>query len=170
MKTDKNERILRITLAVILLAAAVLVLMGAGRASADGRTYTAEDVDVLCKCVWGEYRGNDDVQVAAVVWCVLNRVDDERFPNTIKEVVTAPYQFSGYSPTNPVDPRIQRIVLDVLARWQAEPSCCGSIGRVLPPEFVYFHGNGTVNLYRAEYWSRDYWDWQLPSPYEEATE
>ena len=28
---DKNERILRITLAVILLAAAVLVLMGAGR-------------------------------------------------------------------------------------------------------------------------------------------
>ena len=31
MKRDKNERIIRITLAVILLAAAVLVLMGAGR-------------------------------------------------------------------------------------------------------------------------------------------
>ena len=149
----------------ILLAVLVLIC-ASSTARTDGRTYTAEDVDVLCKCVWGEYRGEDTDQVAAVVWCILNRVDDPRFDNTIREVVTAPWQFSGFSPTNPVDPRIQRIVLDVLARWSIECQCVGSVGRVLPSEYVYFHGNGRENLYRSEYWSREYWDWQLPSPYE----
>lgn len=150
----------------IILTLLALMLLGMNAGADNGRTYTAEEADLLARCVWGEYRGDDDVQVAAVAWCILNRVDDPRFPNTIKEVVTAPWQFSGYQPGNPIDPRIQRICYDVLARWQAEPSCCGSIGRVLPPEYVYFTGNGVVNLYRSEYWSRDYWTWELPSPYE----
>ena len=29
---------------------------------------------------------------------VLNRVDDPRFPDTVLEVIEAPYQFSGYDP------------------------------------------------------------------------
>lgn len=151
----------------IILTLLVLMLFGMSAGADNGRTYTAEEADILARCVWGEYRGEDDVQVAAVAWCVLNRVDDARFGNTIKEVVTAPYQFSGYQPTNPLDPRIQRIVLDVLARWQAEPQCVGSIGRVLPEEYVYFTGNGKVNLYTTVYQGRDYWTWELPSPYED---
>lgn len=169
MKRDINDRILRALLAAILtMAVAILLLACASPARGDSRTYTAEEADILCRCVWGEYRGEDDDQVAAVAWCVLNRVDDARFGNTITEVITAPWQFSGYQPTNPLDPRIQRIVYDVLARWQAEPQCCGSIGRVLPGEYVYFTGNGRVNLYRSEYNSREYWDWSWDSPYEEG--
>ena len=164
MKSKTNERILKTTFIIVVIWA--IVLVAAARVHGDGRSYTAEDVDILCRCVWGEYRGEDTDQVAAVVWCILNRVDDPRFDNTIKSVVTAPYQFSGYNPTNPVDPRIQRIVVDVLTRWVAEETVCGSIGRILPEEYVYFHGNGTVNLYRSEYWSRDYWTWELESPYE----
>lgn len=166
---DINDKILRgATIAILVLALGILALACATPTRADGRTYTAEEADILARCVWGEYRGEDTDQVAAVIWCVLNRVDDARFPNDIKSVITAPYQFSGYQPGNPIDPRIQRICYDVLARWQAETQCCGSIGRVLPPEYVYFHGNGRVNLYRAEYNSRDYWTWEWDSPYEGA--
>ena len=164
---DINDKILRtMTIAILVLALGILALACASPARGDGRTYTAEEADLLARCVWGEYRGSDDVQVVAVAWCILNRVDDARFGNTIKEVVTAPWQFSGYQPTNPIDPRIYQICVDVLTRWQAEQTVCGSIGRVLPSEYVYFTGNGRVNLYRADYWSREYWDWQLPSPYE----
>ena len=164
---DINDKILRtMTIAILVLALGILALACATPVRGDGRTYTAEEAEMLCRCVWGEYRGSDDVQVAAVAWCILNRVDDDRFPNTIREVITAPWQFSGYSPTNPIDPRIQRICNDVLARWSIETQCVGSVGRVLPEEYVYFHGNGRVNLYRSEYNSREYWDWQLPSPYE----
>ena len=164
MKSKTNDKILAITLVVVVVWAIILIV--SARANADGRSYTSEEVDILCRCVWGEYRGEDTDQVAAVVWCILNRVDDPRFDNDIKSVVTAPYQFSGYSPANPIDPRIQRIVLDVLARWSIETQCVGSVGRVLPSEYVYFHGNGKVNLYRSEYWSREYWDWSWGSPYE----
>ncbi len=38
---------------------------------------------------------------AAVVWCVLKRVDDPRFPDTVLEVIEVPYQFSGYDPNIP---------------------------------------------------------------------
>ena len=163
MKT--NERILKITLAVVLVWA--ILLIAAARTKAEGRTYSAEDVDALCKCVWGEYRGPDTGQIAAVVWCVLNRVDSEAFPNDISAVIKQPWQFSGYAAGNPVEPRIERIVYDVLARWQAEEQCVGSIGRVLPAEYLFFCGNGRVNLYTTAYGSREYWDWALPSPYEE---
>lgn len=157
----------RILAAVLALSASILALTCATPGHADGRSYTAEEADMLARCAWGEYRGRDDVQVAAVAWCVLNRVDDPRFGNTIAEVITAPWQFSGYSPANPIDPRIYQICVDVLTRWQAEPTVCGSIGRVLPSEFVFFVGNGTVNLYSTAYQSREYWDWEWASPYGE---
>ena len=64
--------------------------------------------DALAKTVWGEARGCSKTQQAAVVWCVLNRVDSEApyFPDSIVEVVTQRGQFDGYDPDNPVEPDI----------------------------------------------------------------
>ena len=55
----------------------------------------AAEVEALAKMLYGEARGiASDMEKAACVWCVLNRVDDPRFPDTVLEVLEAPYQFA----------------------------------------------------------------------------
>jgi len=51
----------------------------------------AAEVEALAKMLYGEARGiASDMEKAACVWCVLNRVDDPRFPDTVLEVLEAP--------------------------------------------------------------------------------
>ena len=83
----------------------------------------AAEVEALAKMLYGEARGVvSDTEKAACVWCVLNRVDDPRFPDTVLEVVAAPYQFAGYSADYPVLPELERIAADVLTRYHEEKS------------------------------------------------
>ena len=109
-------------LALILIFCLSLAWMSTG-VSADKRSYTREDAEFIAKAVWGEARNCDASHQAAVVWCILNRVDSALFPNTIREVVTQKHQFAGYHAGNPVDPDILALACDVLARWSIEPSC-----------------------------------------------
>jgi len=54
------------------------------------------------------------------------------------------------------------LAIDVLTRWLN-----GGEGRVLPEEYVFFHGDGVHNHFRIEYkHNGQYWDWSLDSPYE----
>ena len=85
-----------------------------------GRCGPSEEAIALAKTVWGEARGCSITEQAGVVWCVLNRVDDKAFPNDIISVVTAPMQFQGYEPDNPVDENILTLCEDVLTRWKLE--------------------------------------------------
>lgn len=126
--------------------------------------FDKEEVYALCKTVWGEARGSSLTKQAAVVWCVLNRVDDERFPNDIISVLTQENQFSGYSPSFPIDDSILELVEDVLIRW----SIGDDEGRVLPKEYCWFRGNSKENIFRDAY-SGNYnvWNWTLESPYKE---
>ena len=137
---------------------------------ANGRTYTREDAEMIAKTVWGEARGCDTMQKAAVAWCILNRVDSDGFPNSIREVVTQRWQFSGYRADNPIDSGILALVYDVLARWSVEPSCIAGVGRVLPESYLYFSGNGIENTFRESYRGGDTWDWSLTSPYRASEE
>ena len=58
--------------------------------------YTEHDVELLAKTLYGEARGIPSVdEKAAVIWCILNRVDDHRWPDSIEGVVTQPGQFAG---------------------------------------------------------------------------
>lgn len=126
----------------------------------------SEAAVVLAKTVFGEAGGCSRTQQAAVVWCVLNRVDSPDYPDDIVAAATAEGQFHGYRPDNPVDPEILAICEDVLARWELEKLGVGSAGRVLPPEYLFFEGDGKVNHFRTAYKSGVEWDWSLPSPYE----
>lgn len=122
------------------------------------------DVEMLAKLVWGEARDCTTTEQAAVIWCVLNRVDSEDpiYPDTIEEVVTQPRQFLGYDPDYPVEQDKVELARDVLTRWLT-----GGEGRVLPKEYVFFHGDGKHNYFRIEYKHNGlYWDWSLDSPYE----
>lgn len=127
-------------------------------------TISQSDIDLIAKTVWGEARGCSTVEQSAVIWCILNRVDAGW--GTIEEVVTAPYQFTGYKETNPVEGEFVELAQDVLIRWQAEKYCIGDVGRALPDTYLWFHGDGKHNYFRDAF-SGDYniWSWECLNPY-----
>ena len=128
--------------------------------------FTNEEIDHITKTVWGEARGLSKTHQAGVVWAILNRCDDGRFGKGVIGVVTAPSQFAGYRSGNPVDPEIRDLVVDVLDRYSQEKAGIKNVGRVLPKEYLYFRGNGRVNLFSKKWNSNNVWDWSLESPYE----
>ena len=128
--------------------------------------FTNEEIDYIAKTVWGEARGLSKTHQAGVVWTILNRCDDGRFGKGIISVVTAPKQFVGYKSSNPVDPEIRDLVVDVLDRYSQEKAGIENVGRVLPKGYLYFRGNGKVNLFSEKCNSNNIWDWSLDSPYE----
>lgn len=125
------------------------------------------EVEMLARVIWGEARGvPSDMEKAAVVWCVLNRVDGDAWPDTVAEVVTQPNQFTGYSPDYPATEEHKALAADVLTRWERERREGGDVGRVLPVEYVFFNGDGQHNHFRTEYRGGKYWDWTLENPYD----
>lgn len=141
------------------------------------KLYTDEDAIALAKMVWGEARGigelvvdgrviSGDCQKAATIWSVLNRYD-AGFGDTILEVVSAPYQYLGYRETFPVDEELLALSYDVLDRWTAEKYGETDVGRVLPPEYMWFYGDGKHNHFRDEYRGKDTWKWCYEDPYGE---
>lgn len=127
--------------------------------------WTDEEVVLLAKMLWGEARGvKSDTEKAACVWCALNRVDQGYGDITI--VVTAPYQFVGYTESNPVDDDLKALCEDVLSRWHAEREGQVEVGRVLPADYLWFSGDSKRNHFRNAYKGGTVWDWSLPSPYE----
>ena len=128
--------------------------------------FTTEEIDYIAKTVWGEARGLSKTHQAGVVWTILNRCDDGRFGKGIISVITAPKQFVGYKSINPVDPEIRDLVVDVLDRYSQEKAGIENVGRVLPKGYLYFRGNGKVNLFSEKCNSNNIWDWSLDSPYE----
>lgn len=143
------------------------ILLTAMIAFASATVEPSTDSVMMAKLLWGECRGVESkMEQAAVAWCVLNRVDDPRFPGTIQEVITQPYQFTGYQKSNPVDPELLELAQDVIERWQNEDE-----GRVLPEEYVYFVAGGGHNRF-SKVWpvGREVWDWSLEDPYMKGEE
>ena len=146
------------------------------------KLYSEADVEMLARLIYTEARGvKSKTEQAAVVWVVLNRLDNpNRLQKTIADVVCAPHQFD-YRPWAPVTDEFKALAVDVLERWQAEkratagsPASPGGasrsakdVGRVLPPEYQYFEGRGGRNWFSEEWKSGEFWGWGLDSPYED---
>lgn len=129
------------------------------------KPWTDEEAVLLAKMLWGEARGvSSDMEKAACVWCILNRVDNGY--GTITMVVTAPLHFAGYAEDNPVDADLKALCEDVLSRWYAEKDGQVEVGRVLPIDYLWFSGDGKENHFRNAYRGGDRWDWSLQNPYE----
>ena len=104
---------------------------------------------------------------AAVAWVALNRVDAGGFGEDLYEVLTSPNQFA-YDPDAPVTDDLLELAWDVLYRWWAEKDGETDVGRTIPPEYLYFDGDGKENYFRIEYQGTgEVWDWSLPDPYKE---
>ena len=128
-------------------------------------TVTREEIETLAKIVYREARGiKEDSHKAAVVWCILNRVDDGYWGDSIVEVATYPNAFA-WVPDTPVKEELVDLVVDVIARWNYEKQGLSDVGRTLPKDYLYFTGDGSYNHFTREWGSTDYWDWSLPDPY-----
>ena len=112
--------------------------------------FTEDDVAEVAKMLWGEAGGGTRDNQIKCVWVVLNRVDDERFPDTIQGVLEQPSQFHGYDPTYPVTDELYSIAFDVLTRWSYEKQGI-PVRRELPSSFLWFTGNGVENIFREVY-------------------
>ena len=122
-----------------------------------------KDAEYIAKTLYGEYRGPDKLQQAAVAWCILNRTD--YYGESVEAIVTAPNQFMGYSKYNPVLPELYAMAEDVLRRHALEKLGAENVGRILPSDYMWFWGDGRVNHYRNKFVSGSRWDWSLPDPY-----
>ena len=107
------------------------------------------DVTALARMAWGEARGLADYEIAACMWCVMNRIDTG-YGDTVQDVVSAPGQFAGYSEHNPVTDKLAAIARDVLTRHHAEQQ-----GETVPREigraYLYFSGRNGHNWFRQTY-------------------
>ena len=112
--------------------------------------FTEDDVAAMAKMLWGEARGCTRDNQIKCAWVVCNRVDDDRFPNTIQGVLTQPSQFHGYDPTYPVTSELYDVAFDVLTRWSYEKQGI-PVRRELPESFLWFTGNGSENIFREEW-------------------
>lgn len=129
---------------------------------------TEEELELLAKMLYGEARGCCQTEQAACVWVVLNRVEDERWPDSISEVIRQPNQFTGYHDGNPVWPELLALAEDVVLRWAAEQDGAQYVGRVIPDDYYFWWGDGSRNWFRQEFEdNNNTWDWSLASPYKE---
>lgn len=63
----------------------------------DDNSVSNNDLYLLAKCVYAEARGESYVGQVAVAAVILNRVESEKFPNTIAGVIYQPYAFTAVS-------------------------------------------------------------------------
>lgn len=112
--------------------------------------FTEADVIALAQMLYGEARGCTLLNQQQCVWCVLNRVDDARFPDSIIGVLKQPHQFYGYSDSFPVWDELYAVAEDVLTRWSMEKQGA-DVARELDKNAVFFTGDGTTNWFRSVY-------------------
>ena len=112
--------------------------------------YTDADVVAIAKMLYGESRGCSIDNQQKAVWCVLNRVDADGFPDTIIGVLSQPNQFHGYSMAFPVCDELTAVAEDVVTRWSLEKQGI-AVNRELPKSYLYFTGTGRENIFREAY-------------------
>lgn len=127
-----------------------------GEALERAKTAVPDELAELAgRAIWGEAGGiQDEAQRAAVVWCACNRAD--AWDMEIGDVLNVD-AFHGLAIKGEVPEQHVELARDVLARWTLEAEGWQDVGRVLPSRFLYFEGNGIVNLFSTEYGGGEYW-------------
>lgn len=169
-------------IAALMLSTPVSVYKAAGRQDEDScpsaETQHAQELasaisehdkelGMLARLIYTEARGVDsDTEQAAVAWCVLNRVDSGKYPDSIAAVIRDPHQFA-WEPSAPVTDKFKAMATDVFVRWTMEQQGYQDVGRVLPKEYIFFAGSNGRNRFRTKYHGGTRWNWSAVSPYED---
>ena len=93
--------------------------------------FTCADFDLMCRCVQAEAGGESMECQEAVATVILNRVYcEDKFPDTIEEVITQKTQFAIF-PAEAVSDQVKLSVLSALINY-------GSLNQELPRSCYYF--------------------------------
>ena len=132
------------TLPIILLSAA---LAGAGTVETETeRNYSDDDVWYLSRVIQAESGYCERAMMEGVGSVVLNRVADDRFPDSIPEVIQQPGQYSTLSWLSSQTPteEVMDVTIDLLEN-----------GSKFPPEVVWQanfpQGSGTYQTLSTSY-------------------
>lgn len=105
-------------------------------------------VETAALLAWGEYSGSDYAQRTAPIWCACNRAD--AWGQSLEEVMHSD-AFHGLLTEREVPAEWYDLARETLARWELEKAGYIDVGRTLPSEYLYFSGDGTLNVYRTQY-------------------
>ena len=75
------------------------------------------EAEYIAKVLYGTAQNNTERDQRTVIWCILNRVDNIAYPNTVKEVCEQPSQWMGYSDKNPVLASLYNVAMKELETW-----------------------------------------------------
>ena len=89
----------------------------------------------VAKMLYG-IKDNSEADLRTAVWCVLNRVDNPWYPNSVQEVVEQKEQWMGYSGDNPILTDLKDLALEEIEKWYDGERPCGI-------EFVYLYWTPT---------------------------
>lgn len=132
----------------------------------DEYTLMAELMECEAEIVYSAgYRNgiSPEARVSAVAWTVLNRLDAGH-GKTIESIIKSPYQYAWYPGITAPEWAI-KLAKDVGARWWKEHNGYTEVGRTIPPDFMWFYGDGSENYFSDQYKGGNIWDWSLPDPY-----
>lgn len=74
-----------------------------------------EEARMISKVVYGMAGNHDKYSQKAVIWCILNRVDNTSFPSTVSEVCRQPKQWIEFNDKNPIVDEIYDAVMTELS-------------------------------------------------------
>ena len=113
------------------------------------------EAEWIARVMYGMYRPeHKDSDLRAIVWCILNRVDNKAYPGEIQAVCQQKSQWVGYSDDNPVIAKMYDIALAELKKWH------GDSVRPMSADYVYLTWSSKEILLRdtfAENRSTNYW-------------
>lgn len=76
-----------------------------------------KEAEYIAKVLYGTAKNNSERDQRTVVWCILNRVDNSAYPNTVQGVCEQASQWMGYSADNPILNELYQIALTELQTW-----------------------------------------------------
>ena len=111
--------------------------------------YTYDDVYILAQAITGECYESEWEDMINVGMTICNRVDDPRFPDTFKGVITQPNQIHGYySHLKPSETSLLAAA-KVLGTWNAIKN---GDDRPWNYDILFWSaGGGKTNVFRGEY-------------------
>eukprot|EP00761_Pharyngomonas_kirbyi_P011980 gb/GECH01012006.1/.p1 GENE.gb/GECH01012006.1/~~gb/GECH01012006.1/.p1 ORF type:complete len:230 (+),score=46.25 gb/GECH01012006.1/:1-690(+) len=80
-----------------------------GQGNSSPIDYSAHDLDILTKTLYGEARGESKLGQIGVAWVIINRAKDYRWPPTLAGVCQQPWQFSCWNPNDPNRERLENL-------------------------------------------------------------
>ena len=103
------------------------------------------EAESIAKVLYGTARANSKQDQRTVVWCILNRVDHNSYPDTVQSVCEQSSQWIGYSSDNPILEELYDIAINELKIWH------DSNRRPVSNDYVYMSWSSDEILLRNTY-------------------